>query len=97
MQIFTIRCKSAVKSAVYLEKYNIVICLKFAKNCLMLDNFKRMFPMHISKHEMRTRHEEKYNLSKSNGKRYGNSEIPNMLKLLNKQRKERKEREHEKS
>ena len=74
-----------------------VICLKFAKNCLMLDNFKRMFPMHISKHEMRTRHEEKYILSKSNGKRYGNSEIPNMLKLLNKQRKERKERKHEKS
>ena len=68
-----------------------VICLKFAKNCLRLDNFKRMFPMHMSKHEMKKRHEEKYNLSKSNSKRYENSAIPNMIKLLNKEYKEKKE------
>merc|ERR1711911_300781 len=68
-----------------------VICLKFAKNCLRLDNFRRLFPMHISKHNMKTRHEEKYNVSKINGKRYGSSAIPNMLRLLNKECKEKKE------
>ena len=67
------------------------ICLKFAKNCLRMDNFKRLFPMHISKHEMKTRHEEKYNVSKINGKRYSSSAIPNMLRLLNKECKEKKE------
>ena len=44
--------------------------------------------MHIT-HDMKTRHEEKYNVSKINGKRYGRSAIPNMLKLLNKEFKEK--------
>ena len=28
-----------------LSEIREVICLKFAKNCLRIDNFKRMFPM----------------------------------------------------
>ena len=67
-----------------------VICLKFAKNCLRLENFKKLFPMHVSKHGMKTRHEEKYQMGKSNGKRYANSAIPKMLQLLNKEHKEQK-------
>ena len=67
-----------------------VICLKFAKNCLRLENFKKLFPMHVSKHGMKTRHEEKCQIGKSNGKRYANSAIPNMLQLLNKEHKEQK-------
>ena len=67
-----------------------VICLKFAKNCLRLENFKKLFPMHVSKHGMKTRHEEKYQIGKSNGKRYANSAIPKMLQLLNKEHKEQK-------
>ena len=46
-----------------------VICLKFAKSCLRLENFKKLFPMHVSKHVMDTRHGERYQISKSNGKR----------------------------
>ena len=68
-----------------------VICLKFAKNCLRLENFKKLFPVHISKHAMKTRHEEKYKISKFNGKRYANSAIPKMLNMLNKEYKEQKQ------
>ena len=68
-----------------------VICLKFAKNCLRLENFKKLFPVHLSKHSMKTRHEEKYAISKSNGQRYANSAIPKMLNLLNKEYKEQKQ------
>ena len=39
---------------------------------------------------MKTRHEEKYQIGKSNGKRYANSDIPKMLQLLNKEYKEQK-------
>ena len=68
-----------------------VICLKFAKSCLRLDNFKKLFPMHSSKHQMKTRHVEKYQVSQSNSKRYANSAIPNMLNLLNKEYKDQKQ------
>ena len=60
-----------------------LICLKFAKNSLKLNNFKKLFPEHKSLHDMRTRNQEKYSVSKSNGKRYAVSSIPNMQKLLN--------------
>ena len=68
-----------------------VICLKFAKSCLRLDNFKKLFPMHSSKHQMKTRHVDKYQVSQSNSKRYANSAIPNMLNLLNKEYKDQKQ------
>ena len=68
-----------------------VICLKFAQSCLRLENFKRLFPMHVSKHDMGTRHRERYLISKSNGKRYSDSAIPKMLRLLNKEYREQKE------
>ena len=68
-----------------------VICLKFAKNCLRLENFRKLFPKHASKHDMQTRHEERYQVNRSNGKRHAISAIPNMLKLLNKEYKEQKQ------
>ena len=68
-----------------------VICLKFAKNCLRLENFRKLFPKHASKHDMQTRHEERYQVNRSNGKRHAISAIPNMLKLLNKDYKEQKQ------
>ena len=64
-----------------------LICLKFAKSCLRISNFKKLLPVHKSDHEMKTRHEEKYQTSRCNGKRYANSAIPNLLKLLNKENK----------
>ena len=67
------------------------ICLKFAKSCLRLDNFKKLFPMHVSKHKMKTRHDEKFQVNKGSGKRYENSAVPKMLRLLNKEDKIRKQ------
>ena len=68
-----------------------MICLKFAKSCLRLENFKKLFPMHVNKHEMKKRHGEKFQISKSNGKRHENSAIPKMLRLLNKEHKIKKQ------
>ena len=68
-----------------------VICLKFAKSCLKLKNFEKLFPMHSSGHGMKTRHEAKYQVSQSNSKRHANSAIPQMLKSLNKEHKEQKQ------
>ena len=41
--------------------------------------------MHVSNHDMKTRHGERFQINKSNGKRYANSAIPKMLRLLNKE------------
>ena len=60
-----------------------LICLKFAKNSLKLNNFKKLFPEHKNLHDMKTRKQEKYSVSKSNGKRYAVSSIPSMQKMLN--------------
>ena len=68
-----------------------VICLKFAKSCLRIKNFEKLFPIHESKHRMKTRHEDKFQVSQSNGKRHANSAIPQMVKLLNKEHKEQKQ------
>ena len=74
-----------------LSERRTVICLNFAKSCLRLENFKKLFPMHSSKHDMKTRHEERYLVSRSNGKRHESSAIPKMIKLLNKEYKEQKQ------
>ena len=60
-----------------------IICLKFAKNSLKLNNFKRLFPVHRNLHDMKTRKKEKYKVSKCHGKRYEVSTIPSMQKMLN--------------
>ena len=59
------------------------ICLKFAKNSLKLNNFKRLFPEHANLHDMKTRKRKKYKISKYHGKRYEVSSIPSMQKMLN--------------
>ena len=60
-----------------------IICLKFAKYSLKLNNFKRLFPVHTNLHDMKTRKKEKYEVSKCHGKRYEVSTIPSMQKMLN--------------
>ena len=70
-------------------------CLKFAKSCLRLKNFEKLFPIHSSGHRMKTRHEAKYQVSQSNSKRLANSAIPQMLKSLNKEHKEQKQQENQ--
>ena len=68
-----------------------LICLKFAKNSLRLDNFKQLFPKKSNKHEMDTRQHELYHVSRCYGKRFGISAIPSMQRLLNKEYKKQQE------
>ena len=68
-----------------------LICLKFAKNCLRIQNFTKLFPRHSNMHDMQTRQHEKYQVIRSFGKRYAISAIPSMQKLLNKEYKKQKE------
>ena len=69
-----------------------LICLKFAKNSLGLDNdnFKQLFPMFQTDHNMKTRQKEEFQVSMSHDKRYAVSAIPSMQRLL-KQRQEKTE------
>ena len=67
-----------------------LICLKFAKNSLRLDNFKQLFPRHKNDHDMKTRRQGEYHVSMSHGNRHAISAIPSMQKLLNKDLKKQK-------
>ena len=62
-----------------------LICLKFAKTSLRLENFKKLFPVQKNIHDMKTRQHEKYHVIRSYGKRYAVSAIPSMQLLLNKE------------
>ena len=68
-----------------------LICLKFAKNSLKLENFKQLFPIRRNSHIMDTRQHEKYRITRSFGKRYAVSAIPSMQRLLNRDYKKQKE------
>ena len=63
---------------------------KFVKNSLRLDNFKQLFPMHKTDHDMKTRQKDEFQVNMSHGKRYAVSAIPSMQKLLNKDRKKQR-------
>ena len=60
-----------------------LICLKFAKKALKLDNFKKMFPIQKQLHEMKTRNKKKYFVNYAQTERYRKSSIPSMQRLLN--------------
>ena len=59
------------------------LCLKFAKKCLIVDKFKKMFPLNEKSHKMSKRNFEKYKVSKSLTERHKSSAIPYMQRLLN--------------
>ena len=59
------------------------LCLKFAKNCLRIEKFKRLFPVNNKVHKMSTRNNEKFALTKGSSSRYANSAIPSMIRMLN--------------
>ena len=77
---------------VRLSERRKIICLKFAKSCLRLSNFEKLFPMHTSDHKMKTRHEDKFQIRRCNSKRYAISAIPKLLKLLNQEHKDQKQK-----
>ena len=69
-----------------LSKRREMLCLRFAKKSLKLQNFKKMFPLNNKKlHCMKQRREKKFYEKHANTERYMKSSIPYMQKLLNKE------------
>ena len=67
------------------------LCLKFAKNCLKIEKFKKHFPLNTKLHTMPTRYCEKYVLQKKSSERYARSALPSMIRLLNEYDRRKKE------
>ena len=61
------------------------LCLRFAKKCLKIENFKKLFPLKKSNHDMRKRMTEKFYMETNNTERYHRSAIPAMIRLMNKE------------
>ena len=59
------------------------LCLKFAKKCLRIENFKKLFPHKKTKHDMKKRNVEKFLINNIVTERYKRSAIPAMKKMLN--------------
>ena len=72
------------------ERRNI-LCLKFAKKSLKVENFGHLFPVNSKSHGMNTRKSDYYKVSKSYSKRHLQSAIPSMQRQLNRDIKEQKE------
>ena len=56
-----------------------------------LPNFRHLFPLNSKSHDMKTRKSDFYKVSKSYSKRYLQSAIPSMQRLLNRDIKEQRE------
>ena len=59
------------------------LCLRFAKRCLKMQNFKKLFPVRKIKHDIMKRNSEKYLIKNMNTERYKKSAIPAMKRMLN--------------
>ena len=68
-----------------------ILCLKFAKKSLKVENFGHLFPINSKSHDMKTRKSDFYKVSKSYSKRHLQSAIPSMQRQLNRDIKEQKE------
>ena len=60
-----------------------LLCFKFAKKALKLDQFKKMFPVQKHLHKMKKRSQDKFIVNKAKTDRYMKSSIPSMQRLLN--------------
>ena len=67
------------------------LCLRFAKNCLKIEKFKKLFPLNKREHCMSVRNSEKFLIEKYGSVRYRDSALPFMKRLLNKHQLEKKE------
>ena len=68
-----------------------LLCTKFAKKCLIVDKFRKMFPLNVNLHKMKKRDHEKYSINKSLTERHRLSAIPFMQRLLNQSEKKKQE------
>ena len=66
-----------------LEERRKELCLNFAKNCIKNGILSDHFKENKNKHEMKTRHPEKYEVSFANNDRMRKSSIVYMQQLLN--------------
>ena len=66
------------------------ISLKFAKSCLKIENFRKLFPEKVLKHGMKKRNSQKYVVKRANTERLRRSSIPFMQKQLNTDQRKRK-------
>ena len=66
------------------------LCLKFAGNCLKNEKVKGIFSKNESNHKMIKRKNNLYSEKLIKTKRYKNSAIPYMVRLLNKEEQEKK-------
>ena len=67
-----------------------LLCLKFAKKSLKVENFGHLFPLNSKSHDMRARNSNTYKVTKSYSKRYLQSAIPSMQRLLNRDMQEQR-------
>ena len=72
-----------------LDKRRELLCMRFAKNCLRNEKMKRLFPLDIHHHNMKTRSQAFFKVNKARTSRYQKSTIPYLQKLLNTDRKEK--------
>ena len=63
------------------------LCLKFAKKCLQVNKLRKMFPKKLTMHDMSKRSFEYFRVNKTLTNRYLNSAIPQMQRMLNKDKK----------
>ena len=63
------------------------LCIKFAKKCLKVNKLRKMFPKKFTMHEMSKRNFEYFRVNKTLTNRYLNSAIPQMQRMLNKEKK----------
>ena len=68
-----------------LSRRREVLCLRFAKKSIKLQNFKNLFPLNKKKHCMKKRRPRKFFENPANTDRYLKSSIPYMQSLLNKE------------
>ncbi len=66
-----------------LEDRRQSLCLKFAKKCLEVKKLKKMFPKKLTMHDMSKRNFEHYKVNRTLTKRYLNSAVPQMQRMLN--------------
>ena len=66
-----------------LEDRRKSLCFKFAKKCLEVKKLKKLFPKKLKMHDMSKRDFEYYKVNRTLTKRYLNSAVPQMQRILN--------------
>ena len=67
------------------------LCFKFAKKCLQVPKFEKMFPRSHRDHDMDKRRSERFIVNRGLTERMRKSSIPHMQRLLNKHEREKKD------